>query len=167
MSGHRTVLALVGASSFLTGCGVTGPIQPAASTKSAFAGAFYKGSTVTIKPAPAGAEPYRVFIQGATTFVSMSSVRSDAEQRATEFCARSGKEMESLTETTSDPPYMLGNFPRIEIVFDCIAKSAPIAPSAVTDPKYTKLIDLKKLLDSGVITQAEFDSEKAKILSQP
>lgn len=35
------------------------------------------------------------------------------------------------------------------------------------DPKYIKLVNLKKLLDTGVITQAEFDREKAKILSQP
>jgi hypothetical protein len=167
MFAHRMALALMGACSFLVGCEVTGPIQPAESTKSAFDAAVYKGTTVTVKPAPAGAETYRVFIKGATGFVSMSSVRSDAEQRATEFCDRRGKEMESLTETTSNPPYILGNFPRIEIVFHCIAKSAPLVLPAVTDPKYTKLIDLKKLLDSGVVTQAEFDSEKAKILSQP
>ena len=167
LTAHRTVVMIVCVCSALAGCGVTGPVQPANSSNSGFDGAVYKGTTVTTKPAPAGAETYRVFIQGATTFVSMSSVRSDAEGRATEFCGRTGKEMESLTETTADPPYILGNFPRIEIVFDCIAKSAPIALPAVTDPKYTKLIDLKKLLDSGVITQAEFDAEKAKILSQP
>ena len=167
MSAYFAMVIPVLVCSLLAGCGVTGPVQPANSTKSAFAGAVYKGTTTTIKPAAPGAETYRVFIQGATGFVSMSSVRADAEQRATEFCGRTGKEMESLTETTADPPYILGNFPRIEIVFDCIAKSAAIAPSAVTDPKYTKLIDLKKLLDSGVITQTEFDSEKAKILSQP
>jgi hypothetical protein len=35
------------------------------------------------------------------------------------------------------------------------------------DPKYTKLVNLKKLLDGGVITQEEFDREKSKILNQP
>jgi len=38
---------------------------------------------------------------------------------------------------------------------------------SITDPRYAKLRDLKKLLDSGVITQAEFDREKEKILSEP
>jgi hypothetical protein len=75
--------------------------------------------------------------------------------------------MESLTETNADPPFILGNFPRIEIVFDCVAKSDPAAPAVVTDPGYAKLIELKKLLDASVITQAEYDAEKAKILSQP
>jgi hypothetical protein len=37
----------------------------------------------------------------------------------------------------------------------------------VLDPTYIKLVDLKRLLDTGVITQAEFDREKAKILAEP
>lgn len=73
--------------------------------------------------------------------------------------------MESVQETTASPPYILANFPRIEIVFDCV--QSPLAHQTGDDPKYAKLMNLKKLLDGGVITQAEFDSEKAKILSQP
>jgi hypothetical protein len=38
---------------------------------------------------------------------------------------------------------------------------------SVTDIKYIKLVDVKRLLDTGVITQAEFDSQKAKILAEP
>jgi len=107
-----------------------------------------------------------VFIQGATGFVSMQSVRDDAEQRATAFCERRGKAMESLTETTSTPPFILGNFPRIEIVFGCINKLG--APSQASgDDKYAKLAKLKQLLDGGAITQEEFNQEKAKILAQP
>jgi Short C-terminal domain len=43
----------------------------------------------------------------------------------------------------------------------------PIANIAADNPKYTKLMNLKNMLDGGVITQAEFDAEKAKILGQP
>jgi uncharacterized protein (UPF0179 family) len=152
---------------FLTGCAVTAPIQPVSSSKSAFDGAVYKGETVSTGTAVPGREAFRVFIQGATGFVSMESVRNDAEQRAKEFCGRKGGDMESLSETVAKPPYILGNFPRIEIVFDCVAASAPASTVSVEDPKYTKLVDLKKLLDNGVITQAEFDREKAKVLAQP
>jgi hypothetical protein len=35
------------------------------------------------------------------------------------------------------------------------------------DPKYTKLVNLKRLLDNGVLSKEEFEREKAKILSQP
>lgn len=75
--------------------------------------------------------------------------------------------MESITETTSTPPFILGNFPRIEIVFDCIDKPGLSPAPAVSDDKYAKLAKLKQLLDSGAITQEEFNQEKAKILAQP
>lgn len=32
------------------------------------------------------------------------------------------------------------------------------------DDKYTKLRELKQLLDDGILTQEEFDEEKSKIL---
>jgi hypothetical protein len=150
----------------LSACAVTSPIQPADTSKSAFADAVYKGHTTNIKPETPGNPAYRAFIQGATGFVSMDSVRDDAEERAKEFCDRKGKVMESLTETTATPPYILGNFPRIEIVFDCVAK--PATATAVSgDDKYTKLAKLKQLLDSGAITQDEFNREKEKILAEP
>lgn len=75
--------------------------------------------------------------------------------------------MESIRETTATPPYILGNFPRVEIVFDCVDRPTAVEPATGDDPKYTKLVNLKKLLDSHVITQDEFDREKAKILNQP
>jgi len=138
------------------------PIQSASTSKSAFEGAVYKGRTLIISPGTPGNPTFRVFIQGATGFVSMQSVRDDAEQRATAFCDRKGKAMESLTETTATPPYILGNFPRIEIVFDCIDKPGLSHAPAVSDDKYGKLAKLKQLLDSGAITQEEFTRRKQR-----
>jgi len=40
--------------------------------------------------------------------------------------------------------------------------AAPAAPS--TDDTYNELTKLKSLLDQGVLTQAEFDAQKQKIL---
>jgi hypothetical protein len=151
----------------IAGCAVTAPIQPARSSKSAFDGAVYKGQTVTVSAGTPGNEVYRVFNHGATGFVPIQSVRDDAEQRAKDFCDRKGKAFESLTETTAVPPYILGNYPRVEIVFDCVEHPASLAPSPGDVPKYTKLVNLKKLLDGGVITQEEFNREKAKILNEP
>jgi Short C-terminal domain len=154
----------------LAGCGVTSPIERADTTKSNFDGAVYKGTKTVIKPATPSAEAYRVFIQGATGFVSMSAVRDDAEQRAAAFCrAKGDRRWEAIEETTANPPYILGNFPRIEIVFQCLtpAQIVDSVSVSVADIKYIKLVDLKRLLDTGVITQAEFDSQKAKILAEP
>src|SRR5438132_1613012 len=157
------IAALCAVTLSLGACSVTSPIQSATASKSAFDGAVYKGQTVTVNAGTPGNPTFRVFQQAATGFVSIQSVREDAEQRATAFCDRKGKAMESLTETTSTPPYILGNFPRIEIVFDCIDK--PGAPGHSSgDEKYAKLLKLKQLLDSGALTQDEFDREKAKTL---
>jgi len=87
--------------------------------------------------------------------------------RAKEFCGRKKQTMESLVETTAKPPYILGNFPRVEIVFDCVAVPDAQPAFAGDDSRYMKLMNLKKLLDGGIITQDEFNQEKAKILAQP
>jgi hypothetical protein len=74
--------------------------------------------------------------------------------------------MEALTEHTSNPPHILGNFPRIEIVFDCVERQSA-STAVASDAKYGKLANLKQLLDTGAITQTEFATEKAKILNGP
>lgn len=107
----------------LSGCAVTTTIQPAISSNSSFDGAVYSGESVTISATPQGVEEFRVFHQGATGFVSVQSVRSSAEQRATEFCDRNGKVMKPLRETSSKPPHIFGNFPRVELIFGCIDKA--------------------------------------------
>jgi membrane protease subunit (stomatin/prohibitin family) len=40
------------------------------------------------------------------------------------------------------------------------------APAAPAEDGVTRLNELKGLLDSGVLTQAEFDAQKQKILAQ-
>jgi Short C-terminal domain len=150
----------------LVGCAISSPIEPAKTSKSRFDSALlYKGKTTIVGPGTPGSEQYRVFEQGATGFVPLQAVRETAEQRAQEFCRGKGLSMESITERDSTHIPAPGKFPRVEIVFDCIA--IPPVRAENEDPKYTKLRDLKRLLDSGALTQAEFDREKAKILSQP
>jgi hypothetical protein len=151
----------------LSGCADTSTIQSVSLSKSQFEGAVYRGESVTISSTTPGSDEYRVFHQGSSGFVSLQSVRADAEQRATEFCDRKGKAIKPLREMTSKPPYILGNFPRVELIFECVDKAASVGTPSGDDPKYTKLLNLKKLFDSGVLTQEEFGREKAKILSQP
>ena len=65
---------------------------------------------------------YRLFQQGATGFVPISSIRENLEDRAEKYCTRQGKGMLLLGEASSKPPYILGNFPRVEIVFATVEK---------------------------------------------
>lgn len=97
--------------------------------------------------------------------VSIQSIRQAAEQRAEEFARRQGKSFTVLGEKISQPPYILGNFPRIEIVFALIPKTdAKIASAPASSDKYADLERLKKLMDSGALTKEEFEREKAKLL---
>lgn len=73
--------------------------------------------------------------------------------------------MLTVSEHTAAPPYILGNFPRIEIIFVCVDKELTQTTVAVTD-KYERLIKIKELLDTGTLTQAEFEAEKKKILAE-
>jgi hypothetical protein len=143
----------------LAGCASSSPIQKYTESKSSFG----KNPTLTRRDIPVS-QVYRVFEQGATGFVPMASVRESAEQRAGDFCARQGKGMLALGEQMSQPPYILGNFPRIEIVFTCVDKASPTHTSP-QDDEYSKLRNLRKLLDDGTITKEEFEQQKAKILS--
>ncbi|MEP6883957.1 MAG: SHOCT domain-containing protein [Gammaproteobacteria bacterium] len=155
----------LGAASYLlAGCASAPSIQPVSSSRSIFEGAVYTGQTGTLNAGTPGNTEFRVFRQAATGFVSMQSVRSDAEQSATAFCDRKAKVMNPLRETVAKPPYILGNFPRIEIIFECSDKV--LAPQT-DESKYEKLGTLKTLLDSGALTQAEYEKEKAKVLRQP
>src|SRR5271166_929670 len=125
----RSAVSVVLAGSMLSACADSPAIQPASASKSKFDVSVYHGETVKVRDAPPGVEEFRVFEEGATGFVSMGSVRDSAEQRATDFCSRKGKAMESFRETTATPPYILGNFPRVEIIFGCLDKPAEMISS--------------------------------------
>lgn len=155
-----TVLAV----SVLLGCASNPPVQPAASSKSHFNGAVYGGETTHLDKPTRGAEVYRAFYQGGSGFISVSSVRETVEEMATKHCARRSKTARPLQETTSKPPYVLGNFPRVEWLFECADQVSTNAPSPAGTDKLGQIERLKRLLDSGALTQQEYEREKAKIL---
>jgi len=106
----------------LAGCASAPSVQPVATSKSQFEDATYAGETVTLARPTPGEEQYRVFRQGATGYVTTQSVRSSAEEVATAFCERKGKAIHGLVETAARPPFILGNFARVELIFECVAK---------------------------------------------
>ncbi len=62
-----------------------------------------------------------------------------------------------LSLTTSPAALLPGNYPRAELVFECVSDVA-------RDTKYDQLLKLKSLLDNNAISEAEFVEEKKKIL---
>jgi len=152
-------LGLIGIALALGGCAASSPIQRYAESESSF-----KNAPELINHNYPEKDIYRIYHRAATGFVSIQSIRQAAEQRADDFARRQGKAFVVLGEQISQPPYILGNFPRIEIVFALINKLTDTSPITERD-RYGDLEKLKKLLDDGVLTQEEFEREKAKILN--
>ncbi len=132
MSPSKKVVAGLGLIGILNlfGCAVSGPVQSIQSSKSDFDGAAYPGVTRIIVDDPAELEKYpiheqyRIFEQSSTGYGSIPEARDQAEPRAKDFCRSKNKVMKTLKEITSTPPHILGNWPRIEIIFVCIDRPA-------------------------------------------
>jgi hypothetical protein len=149
----------------LFGCSTASSIQKANQSESTFDSAVFDGETTIIRDDIPDSDAYRVFHQAATGFVSVQSIRNSAEKRANDFCENKSKRVEVIRETTSKPPHILGNFPRIEIVFTCI-ESKINAQNSIASDKYDQLRKLKSLLDDGIISTDEYENEKSKLLSK-
>ncbi len=154
MSYLRIVFALL----IIQGCAMAPVVQLAKQGKSGFDGAVFEGEIYVVGVDATNNDQYRLFSQATTGFVSLEAIKTDVDQRASEFCRDRNQTMKPLTVQTSVPPHILGNFPRAELVFICLEKQNE-------DLKYNKLINLKKLLDGGVLTREEFDREKEKLLN--
>jgi S1-C subfamily serine protease len=78
---------------------------------------------------------YRVYEKGATGFDTIEAIRARLEIRIREFADRLGKTYVVLGEQSSHPPFILGNFPRLEIVFALTDRLAgPTQPSYPAKP---------------------------------
>jgi hypothetical protein len=152
---------------FISACSSMSPIQKESESTSHFDGAVYEGKDFYISDEEIQGERYRIFHQASTGFSGTSGIRSSATKRANDFCRKKdrNKNMLTVSEHTAAPPYILGNFPRIEIIFVCVDKEATQTTLAATD-KYDRLTKIKELLDSGVLSQEEFETEKKKILAE-
>lgn len=78
-----------------------------------------------------GADRFMVSRQAATGFSGLGTLKADALREAEQYCAKNRKAVYVLKTTESEPPYVLGNFPRVEIEFMCLDSSDPrIKPRA-------------------------------------
>lgn len=146
---------------FFVGCAsIDSGVLLARESKSLFEDAFCSYETKVISTDKTGSEQYRIYEQGASGFVPPGALLDDIERRARLYCEGMDKSLKILTET--NPPFRVGCFPKAELIFVCLAKEKPIPE----DLLFIKLTNLKKLLDSGVITKDEFEQQKFKILKQ-
>lgn len=83
------------------------------------------GCAINPGVAPIGPDTYSVTRQAATGFTGLGSLRVKALREANAFCAKERKIMQVIHTKDSQPPYILGNFPRTEIEFMCLDRSDP------------------------------------------
>ena len=156
----RLLISVLTFGLLVSGCATSSPIQRYSQSESAF-----NSPPELITEEYPDKDVYRIFHRASTGFTSIQSLRQAVEQRAEDFAKRQGKSIIVLGESISEPPYILGNFPRIEIVFALIDSTKNQALESKSH-RYEDLEKLKELLDNGVLTREEFDSEKAKILNE-
>lgn len=117
-----------------------------------------------------GPDSYLILRTGKTGFVSSGSLQNKVYVEASEFCSGKGLVMETIS-VDSKRARPFGGFPEATLRFRCVASVAsdPVRtpePAKPDSSKYDQIEQLKRLLDSGALTQAEFDAEKAEVLGK-
>jgi hypothetical protein len=76
---------------------------------------------------PNGQGGYLIAKQAATGFPGLGNLKAEAMAEANQYCAGQGREFLLMGATETEPPYVLGNYPRAEISFQCVAPDTPLA----------------------------------------
>lgn len=151
---------------FLYGCSAASPITEVTNSTSAFEGAFFEGETTEVSKNDDSLVEYRVFQHASDGFEGGSPVRFKAESRANTFCQQRNMAARTIRERAAVPPYILGNFPKIEIIFVCEPSIKRIMTETTDGEKWSQLESLANLLERGIITKEEFKVEKDKIMNK-
>lgn len=144
---------------------------------------------------PMGNGTYMITRQAATGFTGSGTLKAEALKEAAKYCEKQGKQLKVVAITEAKPPYILANYPKAEIVFKALNAGDPelrsdlaVDPSGsrlkvgerlpdraivnineervAADDVYAELSKIDDLHKKGVLTDAEFEAEKKKILSR-
>jgi len=71
---------------------------------------------------PSGENTYSISNQAATGFSGLQDIKSEAYEEASLFCKQKKQDFKVVNVKTTKPPYILGNYPRVDLQFKCIVK---------------------------------------------
>lgn len=74
---------------------------------------------------PIGKDTFMIAKQQATGFPGLGNMKAEIISEGSLYCSRQGKEFQIVSTNETQPPYILGNYPRSEIQFMCIASADP------------------------------------------
>ena len=137
---------------------------------------FVSGSAFAKEPTPIGEGQYMLSDQNFTIFGSTDKIVAKLMKQAQEFCvAKNGKEAVLVQSNGNEAvPGKINNSGRLQqgargatgtIYFQCGA-SEPVVSATASSDRYEALAKLKALLDSGALTQQEYDAEKKKLMGE-
>lgn len=67
-----------------------------------------------------GTNTYMVSHRGATGWSPIEALKTDAITEAGAYCVQQGKTLQVTSTDQSHPPYLMGNFPRVDLQFKCV-----------------------------------------------
>jgi len=107
---------------------------------------------------------YKISLKSAGgMFADEVKMRVEVVQQANEFAASKGKLAVEIV-TNSHRPIALG-LPEVEYVFKLVNKSDAVSNGA--GDLYIKIMHLDELRKKGLISDAEFETQKQKLLTGP
>lgn len=69
---------------------------------------------------PNGRGGYLIAKQAATGFPGLGNLKAEAMSEADEYCRGQGRTFQIVSAKETQPPYVMGNYPRTEIEFQCV-----------------------------------------------
>lgn len=67
-----------------------------------------------------GRDTYMISKEQGSGFSGLGSMKGEIITEAVQFCTKQGKEFQLTASKETQPPYILGNYPRSEIEFKCV-----------------------------------------------
>jgi len=69
-----------------------------------------------------GPDTYMVSKQAATGFSGLGNLKAGALREAYAQCSKTSQSVDVLSDNESHPPYIFGNYPRVDITFRCVSE---------------------------------------------
>jgi hypothetical protein len=72
-----------------------------------------------------GKDTYLIAKQQATGFPGLGNMKAEIIAEGSAYCRSKSKEFQIVNTVETQPPYILGNYPRSEITFMCVSENDP------------------------------------------
>jgi hypothetical protein len=93
---------------------------------------------------PTGRDSFMIARQAATGFAGLGNLKAELIAEAGAHCKALGRELQLTATNESQPPYVLGNYPRAELGFMCLRADDPAFQRPRLVPTPDAVIEIRK-----------------------